>query len=397
VFLLMGVAPTVALPLAWFVATRALAVTTALSLLGLGAFAAVGWLLWHFRLPRPAPLVVDNHGVRFPYFRGPQPWLALDEIVVARATDGGLTLVAAVPPGHAARGATGSWILPRRVFVSATDAAVVVDSVRARLARRPDGARLLARLDDNAERQRRFQATRPVVVWGTVGACVAVFAGEWLTGATGDVDALVRMGANAGAAVRQGELWRVVTACLLHGSVLHLVMNATSLWSTGALVERWLGRPAMILVLFCSGAGGHLASALAQRAPVSVGISGAVFGLLGVLLVSSWRYRAQGTGGLRVPASSWLFLLVANALLSTLPFLDVVAHGAGFALGVVLGAVVSPRPGRGSVLGPRALRGAAALCVVLTVVAVVFAVVGASADVSKAATAAAAAVSPAAP
>jgi rhomboid protease GluP len=370
------VLPTVLLPLSWFIAARALSVETALFVLGGFSVAVAGWLGWHGLLPRPAPLVVDDDGVAFPYFRHHRR-LALDEIVVARATGGALLLVAAVPPDAVARGDVGVWLLPRRVFFGADDAATVVAAIRARLDHHPDQQRLLRRLDDNAERQRQFAATRPIVTWATVGLCAVVYVAEELVGAVADVDVLLRLGANAGVLVRQGEVWRVVTACFLHGGALHLVMNASSLLSTGALIERWLGRPAMILVLFGSGAGGHLASALAARAPASVGISGAVFGLLGVLLVSSWRYRAQGTGGLRVPASSWVFLLLANAWLATLPFLDVVAHAAGFAFGVVVGAVVSPRPGRPPVVGPRALRRGAALVVVLTIVAIGWAVAAA--------------------
>jgi rhomboid protease GluP len=368
-FLLLGVLPSTALPLLWFVATRAVAPHTALVLFGLLIAGCVAWLAWQFVLPRPAPIVIHDDGVHLPWARGMRR-LALDEIVVARAQDRELVLIAGVPPGDVPRGDIGVFVVAGRCFVDDDGAARVEGAVRARMARHPDGARLHARLDDNADRQRRFAATRPWVTWVTVAVCVVAFVGEYISGAVGDIDTLLLWGANSGALVRQGEWWRVVTACLLHGSVVHLLMNAASLASTGALVERWLGSPAMAVVLVVSGAGGHLASAFAARAPASVGISGAVFGLLGVLLVSSWRYRRQATGGLRVPASSWLFLIVANALLATLPFLDVVAHGAGFAFGVVAGGLLSPRPGRAALVGRRAMQALAVVCIALVVVAV---------------------------
>jgi rhomboid protease GluP len=370
VFLLLGIAPATLLPLVWFVSTRALSMTTALVLVGAGLLASLGWLVSLFWLPAAAPIVVDDDGVRFPWGRG-ETRVALDEIVVARVQGRELLWIAGVPRGARATGDVGAWQLPGRVFFDVDGPQRVVDAITAHLHRHADGARLLTRLVDNAERQLRFNAVRPVVTWVVVGVCVAVFVGQAIAGAVVDVDAILRWGANSGALVRQGEVWRVVTACLLHGSVVHLVMNATSLWPVGAVVERWVGRPAMIVVLFVSGAGGHLASALVGRAPVSVGVSGAVFGLLGVLFVSSIRFRGQTTGGLKVRLSSWLFLLFANALLSTLPFIDVVAHGAGFVAGAVVGVVASPRPGRAVILPARTLRALAGACVVLTILALV--------------------------
>ena len=370
VFLLLGIAPATLLPLAWFVSTRAVSKTTALVLVACGAVAALGWFLSLFWLPAPRPVVVDDDGVSFSWGRGERR-LALTEIVVARLQGRDLLLLAGTARGAPANGDVGAWLLPRRCFVDDHGPQLVLDALRARLQRHPDGARLLARLADNAERQSRFDAVRPVVTWTIVGVCVVVFAGEVVTGALFDAEALVRWGANSGALVRHGEVWRVVTACLLHGNLIHLVMNATSLAPVGAVVERWVGRPAMIVVLFASGAGGHLASALVGRAPVSVGVSGAVFGLLGVLFVSSIRFRGQSTGGLKVRLSSWLFLLVTNALLSLIPFVDVVAHGAGFVVGAIVGFALSPRPARAPIVAARVQRALAGACVVVTVVAAV--------------------------
>jgi rhomboid protease GluP len=377
VFVLLGMAPALLLPLAWFASTGALSLTAVLAIVAVAALAALGWLVSLFWLPAPRPLILDDNAASFSWGRGEQR-LALDDLVVARLHGRDLLLLTGVPRGAHAKGDLGTWLLPRRVFVDDDGPQRVLDALRARLQRHPDGVRLSARLADNAERQRRFDAVRPLVTWTVVAVCVAVFVGEVVTGALFDVDVLLRWGANSGARVRDGEVWRVVTACLLHGNLLHLVMNATSLWPVGAVVERWIGRPAMIVVLFASGAGGHLASALVGRSPVSVGISGAVFGLLGVLLVSSIRFRGQTTGGLKVRLSSWLFLLITNALLSLIPFVDVVAHGAGFVAGAVVGVALSPRPVGAPVVGQRVQRALAAVGVGLTVIAILVAAVSAT-------------------
>jgi rhomboid protease GluP len=374
VFLLLGVLPAVGLPFAWMLATKD--VDGGVALVALVACVACGlaWLVWLFALPRPRPIVVDDVLLQFPFARGRMS-VRLDELVILRVERRALFVIAAVSPGQRPRGDVGAWLLPRRSFVDDDGAHRVVELVRARLLRDPRGPSLLARLDENVERQRRFLAQRPIVTWAVSAACVGAFVGELATDALGQTSVLLLWGANSGARVLQGEVWRVVTACLLHGSVLHLVMNLTSLLPTGAVVERWMGRTGFAVVLFASGVGGHVASALAARAPLSVGASGAIFGLLGVLFVSSIRFRRHATGGLRVPLSTWLFLLLANALLSTLPFIDVVAHGAGFVCGVVAGGLCSPRPSREPVLSLAARRVAAGAALALTLAALIAAVV----------------------
>jgi rhomboid protease GluP len=376
-FLLLGVLPAAALPLLWFVATGALAADVAAGLVGAGVCAAVAWLLWLYALPRPPPVRIDDERLRVPFHRSLVS-VHLDEIVSLRTVGHEVQLIAAVPAGQRPRGDVGVWTLPVRCFVDgAAGAARFVDGVRLRLAGRPQGPALLARLDDNALRQDRFAQRRPWVTWLCVGACVGVFAGEWITGAPGSAARLLRWGANSGVRVADGEVWRVVTACFLHGNLLHLAMNALSLSPLGTLLERWMGRPAIAVTLFVAGAGGHVASALVGRTPLSVGASGAVFGLLGVLLVSTVRFRGAGSGGPRVPWTSWAYLLLANGLLSLLPFVDVVAHAGGFVGGLVCGLLLSPRPGAPPVLAAARQRVLAAVVAVLTLAAVAFAVAAA--------------------
>jgi rhomboid protease GluP len=275
----------------------------------------------------------------------------------------------------------GGVMLARRDFVDVDGALTLVATVRERLARHGEG--FLARLDENERRQQAFQRRRPVVVQVAAFVCVLVFLAELGTGAIASLDGLVRAGANASDLVRDGALWRVVTANLLHGSWLHLGMNLAALLSTGALVERWLGRPGTILVLWTSGVGGQLASSmlawLGTVPRVSVGISGAVFGVLGVLLVSTWRFRRQPTGGLRVPAATWLLLLLTNGAISLVPMVDVAAHVGGFIIGALTAVFVVPRPGRPAVVGTRTQTRLAGVAVGLVVGAALMVAVAARA------------------
>jgi rhomboid protease GluP len=371
--LVLGVAPAVLLPLAWFVATRAVSPLAALAVALACGLLSVAWLGWHFLLPRPMPVAVVSDAVVFPLGRG-RVRILLHEVLVARVEQNGIMIFSGVAPGQTAGGDVGVFFLPRRCFLDPESPERLLVALRSALGQLPEAARLLARWHENDARQRAFTAKRPLVTMVTVGLCVVVFLVEWRLGALDDVAVLVRLGANEPLLSLRGEPWRWVSACVLHAGVLHLVMNLSSLWSLGALTERFVGGHGFFLVLFASGVGGHLASAFAARAALSVGISGAIFGLLGVLLVSSWRFRGQRTGGLRVPLSSWLFLLVANGLLATLPFIDVFAHGAGFAVGVVVGALVTPGHKHPAPLGPAARRWLSWACLALTLLALGFAV-----------------------
>ena len=101
----------------------------------------------------------------------------------------------------------------------------------------------------------------------------------------------LKMGANFAPLIRQGELWRVITYMFLHASLLHLIVNMYSLYALGASVENFLGRWKFIVVYFVSGICGGLLSAATGSNTISVGASGAIFGLAGALLYFGYHYR----------------------------------------------------------------------------------------------------------
>ena len=88
----------------------------------------------------------------------------------------------------------------------------------------------------------------------------------------------------------QGEYWRFITPIFLHGGFLHLAVNAYSLYAVGPDVEKMFGRVKFILIYLVAGTLGNVAS-FAFCPSVSVGASGAIFGLLGALLYLGIRYK----------------------------------------------------------------------------------------------------------
>jgi len=92
------------------------------------------------------------------------------------------------------------------------------------------------------------------------------------------------------------EWWRLVTAMFLHGSILHIAFNMYALWVIGTPLEQYLGKSRYLGLYFVSGLAGS-AGALVQApfTPV-VGASGAIFGILGAMMVLEWQITGRLAG-----------------------------------------------------------------------------------------------------
>lgn len=95
-------------------------------------------------------------------------------------------------------------------------------------------------------------------------------------------DLLVPYGAKANSLILNGEYWRFISAMFLHSNEVHLLINCYSLYMVGSQVEKLFGHINMIVIYFVAGFVGSIAS-FAFSPIVSVGASGAIFGLLGAM------------------------------------------------------------------------------------------------------------------
>lgn len=179
----------------------------------------------------------------------------------------------------------------------------------------------------------RAQVSHPRRVTAVLIAANVLVAGlSWLTG----VQAITEFGM-FGAAIAAGEWWRLATAPFVHSGLAHLGVNMLALWILGGIVEPLLGRLRYATVYLTSALGGAVVSyGLTNPGVVSVGASGAVFGLLGATLVVLVKLRRDVTG--------ILVLLGINVAVGfVFPFIDWRAHFGGFVVGlVVTGAFVYP-------------------------------------------------------
>jgi membrane associated rhomboid family serine protease len=160
---------------------------------------------------------------------------------------------------------------------------------------------------------------------------------------------LVRLGASVGLAqlpdgevvgIATGETWRMATAIFLHGGILHLLMNAWALWIFGPVVERELGRVRFLLIFLTTGLYASAASFALASEPVqvSVGASGAIFGVVGAFVAYNYRHRELALAAARLRGLAPFLIL--NLILSiTFPLIDWRAHLGGFLAGLVAGVV----------------------------------------------------------
>ncbi|XP_065852309.1 RHOMBOID-like protein 2 [Euphorbia lathyris] len=137
--------------------------------------------------------------------------------------------------------------------------------------------------------------------------------------------------------------WRLLSCNWLHGGVFHLLANMLSLLVIGIRLEQEFGFVKIGLLYVISGFGGSLVSALFIQSSISVGASGALFGLLGAMLselITNWSMYDN-----KVSAFVTLVVIIAiNLAVGILPHVDNFAHIGGFLSGFFLGFVFLIRP-----------------------------------------------------
>ncbi len=108
-----------------------------------------------------------------------------------------------------------------------------------------------------------------------------------------DIRVLVFLGAKANSFIRSGEYYRLITSMFLHGGLIHLVLNMYALNSIGPLVENYFGKIKYLIIYFISGILSSYFSYLFSPS-VSIGASGAIFGVLGATLIIAYKNRNRG-------------------------------------------------------------------------------------------------------
>jgi membrane associated rhomboid family serine protease len=133
------------------------------------------------------------------------------------------------------------------------------------------------------------------------------------------------------AGVAHGEWWRLLTSAFLHYGPLHLAMNMVSLYFAGSILEQVIGRWRYVVLYLVSGLAGAAGALYWTPHGLTVGASGAIFGVLGALLVLERRGNIA-TGG-QVAGLIVLNLVITLAYRSSI---SVGGHVGGLIGGLVL-------------------------------------------------------------
>lgn len=187
--------------------------------------------------------------------------------------------------------------------------------------------------------------TKPIVNYTIIGLNILVFLWElkmigssFLTNGA-DTQQLFQLGGMQTLAYNAGQHYRLWSSMFLHASVTHILGNMGSLIFVGNILEDLIGHVRYLLVYLLSGVGSaYLSLLFLNPNTVSVGASGAVFGVTGCLLiVTMFRYSNWKNG----VVTALLYTIFINLGVSIIdPSINLYAHLGGLITGIFCGFLI---------------------------------------------------------
>lgn len=194
----------------------------------------------------------------------------------------------------------------------------------------------------NAKLDKLFSKKTPYITYIIMGICFIMFL---ITGMGNDTGVLIEYGANLDVLVKNGEYYRLLTSMFLHSGLLHLFFNMYALYIIGPQVESFFGKTKYLIIYLLSGISGSLLSVAFNVNTVSVGASGAIFGLFGALLYFGYNYR--GYLG-NVIKSQILPVVIINLIFGFISTgVDVAGHIGGLIGGIIVSSVLGSSDEKG--------------------------------------------------
>lgn len=153
---------------------------------------------------------------------------------------------------------------------------------------------------------------------------------------------LVRFGALYGPLAAAGQWWRFITPIFLHAGLLHIGFNSIVLFDLGPAVEEIYGPHKFLVLYVVTGAIGFVISYVWHPFVVTLGASGALFGLIGAMIAYGQRNRHRLGDSVKSMFVRWaIYGLIFGFLM---PGVDNSAHLGGLAAGYLFGMLVSDMP-----------------------------------------------------
>lgn len=144
--------------------------------------------------------------------------------------------------------------------------------------------------------------------------------------------------------IRQGQLWRLITPSLLHGSIAHLILNLSALLALGAQIEYRMGRRRMLVFMLLLGIATNIVQYICSG-PFFLGFSGILAGLLAYIWMRQKYYEEELYPFSQKSLTKSFYFIIGSAALSIIPLPAITffahmahpSHLSGLFLGIVIG------------------------------------------------------------
>jgi rhomboid protease GluP len=148
-----------------------------------------------------------------------------------------------------------------------------------------------------------------------------------------DIRALIFLGAKVNELISSGEYYRLITAMFLHGGMMHLLLNMYALNALGPFVEKVYGSTKYVIIYFVAGIVSSIFSYMFSEG-VSIGASGAIFGLFGAVFIFSLKMKDRVGKGMLKNIISVIGINIFIGI--SIPNIDNLAHLGGLIGGILI-------------------------------------------------------------
>lgn len=186
--------------------------------------------------------------------------------------------------------------------------------------------------EDATKIEKVFSSKKPYITYFIMTICTLLYIIPKLLG---NYDQIIYNYGLIGEMVKNGDFFRLITSEFLHASAVHLLVNMYSLYIIGTQIESFLGKKKYILIYLMSAVFASLLSiTLGDLTSISIGASGAIFGLLGSLLYFGYHYRVYLGNVIK---SQIIPIIVLNLIIGfSIQGIDNFAHIGGLVGGVLV-------------------------------------------------------------
>src|SRR5947208_3545179 len=184
-------------------------------------------------------------------------------------------------------------------------------------------------------------ATYTLIAVNVLAYIASVASGSGVAGGVGGANSVLAEGALSRAAIHDGEVWRLITAGFLHYTFFHILFNMYALYILGTLLEPVIGRLRFAVIYGVSLLAGSFGALLLSPNGLTVGASGAVFGLMGAAFIV---LRKRGVDPMQSGLGMWIILNLAITF--AVPHISIGGHIGGLVGGTLAAFILVELPER---------------------------------------------------